>query len=59
MPDKQSQVKGGGGGPSKSVWQGTARAGLPTPSPEERKAVRKKRRMKLRQPQRWIVPDKK
>ena len=64
MPDKYSQMKGGGGGrkkspPKKSVWQGTARAGMPTMSPEERAARRKVRRVEARGPRRWTVGDKK
>ncbi len=53
------QMKGGGGEPRKSVWQGTARAGMPTMSPEERAARRKSRRLEARKPRRWIVEDKK
>jgi hypothetical protein len=57
MPDKYMQMKGGGGR-KKSVWQGTARAGMPTMSPEERAARRKGERIEARGPQRWIVKDK-
>jgi hypothetical protein len=60
MPDKHMQMKGGGGGgPKKSVWQGTARVGMPTMSPAERADMRKKGRAEARKPRRWVIGDKK